>query len=84
MARDIRPGTLVNVSVPQNAVPPKLCDLKTGTWFEINGDSNVYVKTDETLGRGYRCFRVADGHLEHVNSDTVIHKIYHSVTVSVK
>ena len=52
-------------------------------------NANLYFftgkpETETYEYRGYRWFRVSDGHLEHVNSDTVIHKIYHSVAVSVK
>lgn len=78
-----RPTTSVKVKVPAVPKPLILRELGVGAYFTISGNDRVFIKTDETLGRGYRCLDIKTGQLEAIGSDSVITKHYKNVEIDI-
>lgn len=83
MAIDNRPRTSVKVTKPKAAPAVTLRGLGVGSYFSQEGDDNIYIKTDETFGMGYRCMNIATGCLKAVNIEAVITVHYKKVEITV-
>lgn len=81
--QDLRPSTVVKLSVPKDPAPLIVQQLAVGTYFSLKNSAAVYVKTDETLASGYRCFVVNTGLLKHISSTTEVEKVYSGVSINI-
>lgn len=79
-----RPSTLVRLNKPVPKAPVVVQDLSVGTYFSLINDDKIYVKTDETLARGYRCLVASTGTLEAIDRNAFVNEVYKKVTINVE
>lgn len=78
-----RPTTAVLLTKPKAAPPIILSELGVGAYFTLPNSAKVFIKTDETLGKGFRCLDVDSGCLSPIAQDALVAIHYKKVRIEV-
>lgn len=84
MPSEKRPTSFVEVNTPKEPKYKTVRDVAPGCWFKPRHVKTIVVKTDETLGTGYRCFVPATGVLKCMSADTEVEVIYNNIKIDIK